>query len=73
MPDTMFGAKSDGKNKYSIEADTVIPAQINRNTQLYDKIKDKVKEVYFTGDSISPGKLMEAITSGDIAGCEISQ
>jgi 2,4-dienoyl-CoA reductase (NADPH2) len=59
------------ETNYSIESDTVIPTQINRNTELYDKIKDKVKEVYFTGDANSPGKLMEAITSGFIAGSAI--
>jgi 2,4-dienoyl-CoA reductase (NADPH2) len=59
------------EEKYAVEADTVIPTQINRNSELYDKIKDKVKEIYFTGDANSPGKLMEAITSGFIAGSAI--
>lgn len=61
--DVMFREK-----KEFVEADAVIPTRIDRNTELLDKIKDKVKEVYFTGDANEAGKLMEAITSGFKAG-----
>ena len=59
------------EKRQSLAADTVVPSQINRNTELYDQIKGKVKEIYFTGDANEPGKLMEAITSGFIAGSAI--
>jgi 2,4-dienoyl-CoA reductase (NADPH2) len=57
--------------KESLGADTVVPTQINPNTALYDQIKGKVKEIYLTGDAKEAGKLMEAITSGFIAGSAI--
>ncbi|MCU0822923.1 MAG: FAD-dependent oxidoreductase, partial [Spirochaetes bacterium] len=57
--------------KAFIEADSVVPTKIDKNDELYDKIKGKVKEIYFTGDANESGKLMEAITSGFIAGSAI--
>ncbi len=54
-----------------IQTGAVIPSQIDRNTALYDQLKDNVEEIYFTGDANEPGKLMEAISSGYIAGYSI--
>ncbi|MBT4364367.1 MAG: FAD-dependent oxidoreductase, partial [Desulfobacteraceae bacterium] len=66
------GIKIDiGGETQFIDADAVIPTNITKNTVLYDQIKDMVKEIHATGDGNDPGKLMEAITSGFIAGNKI--
>ena len=66
------GVKIDiGGETQFIDADAVVPTQINNNTALYDQLKGMVDEIYATGDGNEPGKLMEAITSGFIAGNKI--
>ena len=60
----------DGKSEF-IEADTIIPVNITNNPELPDLLKDKNLEMYLAGDGNEPGKLMEAITSGFIAGQSI--
>ena len=60
----------DGESKM-IKADAVVPTQIVSNTTLYDQLKGMVKEIHAVGDGNDPGKLMEAITSGFVAGNKI--
>ncbi len=59
-----------GKEEF-VEADSVVPTKIKINSNLYEQLKGKAKEIYFTGDASEPGKLMEAISSGFIAGSAI--
>ncbi len=54
-----------------IEADTIVPINITTNKDLAEKLEGKVEKVYAVGDCNEPAKLMEAITSGFLAGQDI--
>lgn len=54
-----------------IESDTVVPINITTNRELGDRLQGKCPEVYVIGDCAEPAKLMEAITSGFLAGQNI--
>lgn len=54
-----------------IEADTVVNVGITSNTSLAQELEGKVSEIHLIGDCAEPGKLMEAIASGFLAGQKI--
>lgn len=54
-----------------IEADTVVGVGITTNTGLAQELEGKVPELHLVGDCAEPGKLMEAIASGFLAGQKI--
>ena len=61
----------DGQRKF-VEADTIVLAAGSRpNRELYDALKEKVKELYLIGDSVSPRDIRSAIQEGSQVGREI--
>jgi 2,4-dienoyl-CoA reductase (NADPH2) len=54
-----------------IEADTVVKVGITPDTGLAQALKGKAPELYLVGDCSEPGKLMEAVASGFLAGQKI--
>ena len=55
-------------NRQSVGANTVVPTEIDRNTALYDQIRDKVQDVHLIGDANKAGMLMEAYAAGFLTG-----
>jgi 2,4-dienoyl-CoA reductase (NADPH2) len=51
--------------KVFIEADTVIPAlPFESNSELFNKLKDSVQEIYHIGDANQPNLIVDAIAQG---------
>jgi pyruvate/2-oxoglutarate dehydrogenase complex dihydrolipoamide dehydrogenase (E3) component len=54
----------DGETQ-TIEADTIVPAfPLKPNTELYESLKGKIKEVYAVGDCNDPLLIADAIGTG---------
>lgn len=54
----------DGQ-KQLIEADTIVPAlPYKPNTDLYNSLKDKVREIYLIGDGSDPRLILDAVSDG---------
>lgn len=61
----------DGKDQ-KVEADSVVIAVGSRSENaLYEKLKDKGREVYLIGDSKEPRKILEAIQEGFEVGFKV--
>ena len=61
----------DGKRQ-TIEADNIIPAlPLKPNNELFQALKDKVPEIYQTGDYKKPHLIIDAIADGALIGRKI--
>lgn len=58
--------------EFVIAADTVVVAMgVRPRNDLYESLKDKVKEIYLIGDALKPGKAVDAMRQGLEAGVKI--
>ena len=61
--------KNKNENTFSIKADTVVTAIGNRpKTELFDSLKDEIKEIYNIGDSNGGGIIPNAVYDGYTVG-----
>jgi len=58
-------------SSHFVKSDTVVPINITTNRELAEKFVGKVPEVLIIGDCGEPAKLMEATSSGFLAGQRI--
>lgn len=69
--DEVFYTEKNGETT-SIKADTVVLAIGNKpNTELYDSLKDEIKEIYNIGDSNGGGIIPNAVYEGYTVGNQI--
>jgi len=58
--------------EFTIAADTIVIAMgVRPRNQLYESLKDRVKELYLIGDALKPGKAMDAMRQGLETGIRI--
>ena len=70
-PDSVIYKDKNG-NTATLKADTVVVAVGGRpDTELYDSLKDSVKEIYNIGDSNGGGIIPNAVYEGYTVGCKL--
>ncbi len=62
---------AQGDSTELIEADTVVKVGITANTELARELEGRVAELHVVGDGAEPGRLMEAVASGFLAGQKV--
>jgi 2,4-dienoyl-CoA reductase (NADPH2) len=55
-----------------LEADTiVVAAGVRSNAALYDRVKDRARDVHLIGDAKTPRRTLDAIHEGFLLGCQL--
>jgi hypothetical protein len=54
-----------------IEADTVVQVGITSNREKVRELEEAVPVIHIIGDCAEPGKIMEAVASGFLAGHQV--